>query len=467
MSDIAISLTDISKVYKLYNKHIERLKEAIHPFKKRYHREFYALKNINIKVKKGEIIGIVGRNGSGKSTLLQIISGVRTPSTGKCVVNGNISALLELGGGFNPELTGIENIYLNGTIKGFSRKEMDERLDDILSFAEIGDFVFQPVKTYSNGMRARLGFAAAAYIDPDILILDEVLAVGDELFKRKCFAKMEEFFKAGSTVLYVSHNLNTINEICTRALFLDRGEIILEGQPKQVTQYYQRLLFAKPEKMAKIRKEILEIYLHKEKRKEFASLTAEAEKKQEIHQHVTVKGREHGPRKIDHAYFIAGFEPKSTIVNKNDDVEIFNIQIKTISGKRVNVLVTNEEYIFSFKVRFNTAVENFAFTWNIKNRRGRPLSGVRYPGKNNSLTKAGKNQIYFMEWKFKCGLLRDTYYIDIGVVKLEKGVKKVVSSLNDASVFKVQGQDINKEGAHLYAIFTMEQKLENLSILNE
>ena len=216
-----ISIKNLSKVYKLYDKKSDRIKEALSARRRKYHCDFYALRNINLEVKKGEILGIVGRNGAGKTTLLEVIAGILTPTGGQAQIDGNVSALLALGIGFNPERTGVENIYVNGTLKGFSKEEMDNKIEKILDFADIGNFACQPVKTYSSGMQARLGFAVAVHMDPEILIVDEVLAVGDELFRRKCYAKMEEIFKSGCTVLFVSHTVNTINEICTRAILLD------------------------------------------------------------------------------------------------------------------------------------------------------------------------------------------------------------------------------------------------------
>ena len=238
--EIAISIKNVSKYYKLYNNPKDRLKEALSRKGKLYHKKFYATKNLNLEIKKGEILGIVGKNGSGKSTLLKLITGVLVPDEGTVKINGKISALLELGSGFNPEFTGMQNIFFYGTILGFSKKEMESKIDDILAFADIGEFIDQPLKTYSSGMKSRLGFAVAVHIDPEILILDEVLAVGDVLFKRKCYAKMEEFFKGGKTIIYVSHDANSVNELCTRAVFLDAGTIILDSDAKTVTSYYQK-----------------------------------------------------------------------------------------------------------------------------------------------------------------------------------------------------------------------------------
>ena len=213
MSDLAISVKNLSKMYRLYDRPADRLKESLHPFKKQYHRPFYALKEVSFEVKKGEILGIIGKNGAGKSTLLGVISGVLTPTSGQCSVKGRISPLLSLITGFNPELTGIDNIFLNGTIKGYSKKEMSAKMDEILDFADIGEFVRQPLKVYSSGMRARLAFALAVNVDPEILIVDEVLAVGDDLFRRKCYARMEHLFQSGCTVLFVSHHIPQIVEI--------------------------------------------------------------------------------------------------------------------------------------------------------------------------------------------------------------------------------------------------------------
>lgn len=230
--DIVISLKGISKKYNLYNNKLDRLKESLHPRRKQYHRDFYALKNINLEVKRGEVLGIIGKNGSGKSTLLKIISNILTPTSGIVEIKGKVVALLELGAGFNPEFSGMENIYFYCSLLGFDRKQTDEIVDEIIGFAELGDYINQPVKTYSSGMKARLGFAVSVNVDPDILILDEVLAVGDELFRRKCYARMESFFKGGKTILFVSHEANSINELCSRAILLDRGRTSWKVRPR-------------------------------------------------------------------------------------------------------------------------------------------------------------------------------------------------------------------------------------------
>ncbi len=242
MKDIAIQVNNLSKVYKLYDKSVDRLKESINPFKKSYHKDFYALNNVNFEVKKGETIGIIGKNGSGKSTLLKIITGVLNPSAGNLVVNGKVSALLELGAGFNPEFTGIENIYLNGTIMGYSKEEVDKKINGILEFADIGDFVHQPVKTYSSGMFVRLAFAVAINVEPEILIVDEALSVGDLFFQTKCYRRFDELKKKGSTVIFVSHEMGSILKYCDRTIVLNNGEKIFDGLPNEAVDIYKRIL---------------------------------------------------------------------------------------------------------------------------------------------------------------------------------------------------------------------------------
>ncbi|MFB5763785.1 ABC transporter ATP-binding protein [Paenibacillus medicaginis] len=238
---IAIQVEGISKHFKLYENQIDRLKEAISPLRKQYHTDFYALNNVSFHVKKGETLGILGKNGSGKSTLLKIITGVLTPTEGKVQINGKIAALLELGAGFNPEYTGIENIYLNGMLMGFDQAEMDRRLENILSFADIGDFVYQPVKNYSSGMFARLAFAVAINVEPEILIIDEALSVGDIFFQQKCFEKIKAMKNEGVTILFVSHDVTSVSTLCDRCVLINKGEVYSYGEPRKIINDYVKL----------------------------------------------------------------------------------------------------------------------------------------------------------------------------------------------------------------------------------
>lgn len=247
MEDPAIEILNVSKVYKLYDKPIDRLKEALSPTKKSYHRDFYALKNIHLTVRRGETVGLIGKNGAGKSTLLKIITGVASPTAGSVKLHGRISSLLELGTGFNPEYTGFENIYLHGALLGMTREEIDARRETILDFAEIGEFIHQPVKNYSSGMYVRLAFSVAINVDPDILIVDEALAVGDARFQAKCFHKINALKESGMTILFVSHDISVVKAICNRACLLHEGGILAVGQPKEVCIEYFKLMFPKEE----------------------------------------------------------------------------------------------------------------------------------------------------------------------------------------------------------------------------
>jgi len=238
MSDLTLNISNLSKKYKLYEKPIDRLKEAFHPFKKKYHQDFYALRNISFTSHRGDIIGIIGKNGSGKSTLLQIITGVLTPTNGTVDVYGRISALLELGAGFNPELTGMENVYFQSSILGYSHQQTTAMIDDILAFAEIGDFIHQPVKSYSSGMFVRLAFAVAITVDPEILIVDEALAVGDFRFRQKCIRTMREIMEKNKTILFVSHDTGSVTEFCNKVIWLRDGEIYASGNPHDICKEY-------------------------------------------------------------------------------------------------------------------------------------------------------------------------------------------------------------------------------------
>ena len=239
--DTVIEIKNITKIYTLYNKPSDRLKEALFSRKSR-HTEFAALNDVSFDVCKGEILGIIGKNGSGKSTILKIITNVLTPTSGECIVKGKIAALLELGAGFNMEYTGIENIYLNGQMIGFSKEEMDKKLQDIIDFADIGEHIFQPVKTYSSGMFARLAFSVAISVDPDILIVDEALSVGDVFFQNKCYRRFEEFRDKGKTILFVTHDMGSVIRYCNRCVLLNAGKKVGEGKPQEMVDLYKRIM---------------------------------------------------------------------------------------------------------------------------------------------------------------------------------------------------------------------------------
>jgi lipopolysaccharide transport system ATP-binding protein len=246
-SDVAIKVEHLSKVYLMYDRPSDRLKQFIYPRIQRliskqprnYFHEFWALRDVSFEVKKGETVGIIGRNGSGKSTLLQLICGTLNPHSGSVQTNGRVAALLELGSGFNPEFTGRENVYMNAAVLGLSTEEIDARFDEIAAFADIGEFIEQPIKTYSSGMVVRLAFAVIAHVDADILVIDEALAVGDAFFTQKCMRFLRTFMKTG-TVLFVSHDTASIKNLCNRAIWLEKGESFKEGSPKEVCELYMQ-----------------------------------------------------------------------------------------------------------------------------------------------------------------------------------------------------------------------------------
>lgn len=260
MPDRIINVESLSKIYKLYGKPVDRMKEALHPLRKQYHRDFYAINDVSFSVNKGETIGVIGKNGSGKSTLLKVLTGVLTPTSGRVEVKGRVSALLELGAGFNPEFSGLENVYFNGSIMGFTRGEMDAKIDDILSFADIGDFVHQPVKMYSSGMFVRLAFALAVNVDPDILIVDEALSVGDIRFQLKSMRRMQEIQENGATFLFVSHSMESVKRLCRRAVWLDDGTLRREGEAKIVAEEFHALMCHDAATNIRENKEPIEVY---------------------------------------------------------------------------------------------------------------------------------------------------------------------------------------------------------------
>ena len=241
-NNIAIKVDNLTKIYHLYDKPQDRLKEALNPFKKSYHHDFYAMNDVSFEIKKGETVGIIGKNGAGKSTLLKMITGVLTPSSGTIEVHGKIASLLELGAGFNPEMTGYDNIYLNGTLMGFTKEEMDSKVDAILQFADIGEFIYQPTKMYSSGMFARLAFSVAINVDPDILIVDEALSVGDTRFQAKCIRKMESIAENGATIIFVSHDMQSINKFCQHIIWINKGSIYESGSPNIIIENFMSFM---------------------------------------------------------------------------------------------------------------------------------------------------------------------------------------------------------------------------------
>lgn len=375
MSEVAIRVDDVSKLYKLYDKPSDRLKESLGLTRKKLYKEYYALHNVSFDVKRGETVGIIGTNGSGKSTILKIITGVLNPSGGHVEIDGRISALLELGAGFNMEYTGIENIYLNGTMIGFSREEIDAKMQDILDFADIGDFVHQPVKTYSSGMFVRLAFAVAINIDPEILIVDEALSVGDVFFQAKCYKKFEDFKKMGKTILFVSHDLGSISKYCDRVVLLNRGKKLAEGTPKEMVSMYKRIMVNqdKAEEIAAHQMDMSS--LEEDDEKEIKEAACEGQWKN--HYNLNPDVDEYG----------------------NGAAEIEDFAIIDENGNYTNAIVKGTRFRLKSKVKFKQDVHDPIFTYTFKNIQGVAITGTNtmYEKKDVPLAKEGETYVATFE----------------------------------------------------------------------
>ena len=344
---IVIQVKNLTKMYKLYDRPSDRLKEALGLSRKKRYHEHYALHDINFNVREGECVGIIGVNGSGKSTILKIITGVLTPTSGTVDVDGRISALLELGAGFNMEYTGLENVYLNGTMIGFSKEEIDRRLDDILAFADIGDFIHQPVKTYSSGMFVRLAFAVAINIDPEILIVDEALSVGDVFFQAKCFHKFEEFKEQGRTILIVSHDLSSIAKYCDRVILLNQGHLLDQGSPKAMVDMYKQLLVHQDP----VRQQEEAADEKKENAAAEDSLSNDSWK----------EGMALNPNTLEYG-------------DKQAEIEAF--QIIDEKGQKSNIIEKGTPFDIRVKVRFNSDIQDPIVAYTFKNIQGTEITGT-------------------------------------------------------------------------------------------
>ena len=359
--DIAISVNDVSKMYKLYDNPMDRLKESLGLSRKKKYKEHYALNHVSFQVHKGETVGIIGTNGSGKSTILKIITGVLSPTGGEVSVNGRISALLELGAGFNGEYSGLENVYLNGSMIGFSREEIDAKLQSILDFADIGEFIHQPVKTYSSGMFVRLAFAVAINIDPEILIVDEALSVGDVFFQAKCYRKFEEFKEMGKTILFVSHDLSSIGKYCDRVVLLNKGEKLAEGGAKEMVNLYRRVL----------------VNQYDDADLEEGAENAEAGQDGQL----TDGTAGENVSKKEHA---GGGRAMKDSLNLNPKVleygsklgEIVDFAIRDDTGMITNVIEKGKEFSVQMKVRFQADVNDPIFAFTLKDLKGTEITGT-------------------------------------------------------------------------------------------
>lgn len=433
--NIAISVMDVSKIYRLYDKPIDRLKEALSPTHKKYHKEFFALDKLNFNVEKGSTVGIIGTNGSGKSTILKIITGVLNPSTGSVKVDGNISALLELGAGFNSDYTGIENIYMNGTMMGFSREEMEKKLPEILEFADIGDFVYQPVKTYSSGMFVRLAFALAINVEPEILIVDEALSVGDVFFQSKCYAKMEEIRKKGTTILMVTHDMGSIIKYCDKVVLLNKGKFLAEGSARDMVDLYKKILAGQFDEtsmeLSDFNSGVVEDLANIKRSKEdtFMKTTNELMKaKMTINPSLTEYG--------------------------DGRAGIVDFGIVDAKGSISNLLMKGEYFYIKEKIRFNSKIKSPIFTYTIKDKKGTELSGTNTMLEAAKVEEVDEGDIYEVSFKQKMTLQGGEYLLSMSCTGFEEGDLQVYHRLYDVASITVIS---NK---NTVGIFDMESEVE-------
>jgi len=469
-----ISVKKVSKVYRLYDRAIDRLLESISIRKKSYHKDFFALQDISFSVKKGEAVGIIGTNGSGKSTMLKIITGVLTPTSGSVETKGTICALLELGAGFNQDYTGIENIYMNGTMMGISKEEMDKKLPDILDFADIGDFVYQPVKSYSSGMFVRLAFALYISIDPEILIVDEALSVGDVFFQAKCYHRMDELKKKGTTILMVTHDLGSVMKYCDRVILFNKGEKVGEGLPGEMVDQYKKILAGKNPAAEKFVDEQdflgdgMTVKPEKKGRSELLGTESEAGVKQ------------HSETKEDGSSKQAGRSEQSGIGNNpvqetgtkhdrlmkdemsinpsaqlygNGKAEIVDFGIFDNEGKLSNILIKGENFTIRERIRFYDEIASPIFTFTIKDKRGMDLSGTNtlFEGENIPGVKAGDE--YICSFTQKMNLQGGEYLLSISCTGFEGGEHTVYDRKYDITSITVLS---NK---NTVGIYDMESKV--------
>ena len=399
--NLAISVQDVTKIYRLYDKPIDRLLEAMSITKKTYHKKFFALDKISFEIEKGTTVGIIGTNGSGKSTILKIITGVLNPSSGSVEVDGNISALLELGAGFNMDYTGIENIYMNGTMMGFGREEMEKKLPEILEFADIGDFVHQPVKTYSSGMFVRLAFALAINVEPEILIVDEALSVGDVFFQAKCYKKMDEIRQKGTTILMVTHDMGSVIKYCDKVILLNRGSFVAEGKAGEIVDLYKKILANRFE----IEEEDEEDKLPPES--EAASTDKFMKESLSINPNVT----EYGDKRA----------------------EIYDLGLIDSKGEISNLLIKGEEFTIRERIRFFADIKQPIFTYTIKDKKGTELSGTNTMFELTDIEEVHAGDSYDVEFRQKMNLQGGEYLISMSCTGFENGQHVVYHRLYDVA----------------------------------
>lgn len=433
----ALSVRSLSKRFELYERPVDRLKQTLWQGRRQFFKEFWALRDVAFSLAPGQALGVVGRNGSGKSTLLQLVAGTLTPTSGEVDARGRVSALLELGSGFNPEFSGRENVFLNGAILGLTHAEVRALLPELLAFADIGDFVDRPVKTYSSGMSLRLAFAVATVVAPRILIVDEALAVGDEAFQRKCFARIEKIRESGAAVLFVSHSPQQVLELCDVALLLDAGEMLLLDEPKRVVPEYQRMLYASPAAAARLRRAMKD-------RDAGAASEAIAREEEEFARGAADPGRLHaaapasGSLPLKAAFLDPDLRSASTVEYASHGARIDAPRIVTADGTAVNVLVRGEAYAFCYDVEFTLPARRVRFGMMIKSTSGVELGGAVHPEAGALDAEDVVGTRMSVRFDFRCQLFAGMYFINAGVLGEVAGVQTFLHRLVDAVAVRVQ-----------------------------
>jgi lipopolysaccharide transport system ATP-binding protein len=435
--NLALSVSGLSKCYLTYANPGDRLKQFFIPkFRslarvsgKGYYREFWALRDISFDIYRGETVGIIGRNGSGKSTLLQLICGTIQQTQGEVAANGRIAALLELGSGFNPEFSGRENVFLNAAVLGMTPAETAARFSAIEAFAEIGDFINEPVKSYSSGMVVRLAFSVAIHVEPQILIIDEALSVGDERFQRKCFGRLEAIRQSGATILFVSHSASTIVELCDRTILLDNGELLMDGAPKEVVARYQKLLYAPEAEREAIRTAI---------RSEAVSSDKDANDHSNDLASISSQLQEGAEGSDCRETFDPHLIPASTLEYESRGARIEDPAIYTLRGDRVNGLVRGRRYEYRYRVRFEKVATLVRFGMLMRTVTGLELGGAATtPLGEATFEVVSAGSVVEVCFAFDCRLAPGTYFLNAGVVGDTEDGESYLYRIIDAVMFRV------------------------------
>ncbi|MCC5660048.1 ABC transporter ATP-binding protein [Nostoc sp. XA010] len=431
--ELAISLKNVSKCFKRYARPVDRLKEILLPGKS-YAQEFWALRDVSFDVSKAQTMGIIGRNGAGKSTLLQMICSTLTPTSGEIQVNGRVAALLELGAGFNPEFTGRENVYMNGAIMGLSRQDVDERFEKVAAFADIGDFIEQPVKSYSSGMYVRLAFASAIHVDPDILIVDEALSVGDMFFQAKCMTRMKQMMDTGVTVLFVSHDVGAVKSLCRQAILLSHGELITYGSANQVVEKYFSMKVESEQvilKQDKLKNDLID-----------SELLVESDK------HSFINNLDFLKR--------AAFQRI-----QNGKASFINVQIINDEGEKISNLDYGQNLILRMHIEIYEDIEELVFGYHIRDKNGADIVYSDSEIEDKTLKSVKQGERYIIDWKFKATLIQGIYNVSC-VLSIPIQFEIAVVDFCDFVPLAVQFSVAPRKDARLYGSVHLDNCLEIL-----